>query len=148
MNNVKYEKVILKENIPALLEYFGRENFDVKEYFYIPPHWHRSIEITFVIKGKIVGFINGKRISVESGDFTFVNSGDVHELEKYSGEECEGIIFILSYDFIKKVYPNIDNIRLDIMDTNFKKDRLREYFSLNVPAIRSWIPLIRSDDTT
>ena len=128
MNNVTYEKVNLNQNLPALLAYFGNENVDTKKHLYIPPHWHRSIEMTFVTEGELVGVINGKSISVKGGDFVFVNSGDVHEIEKYPDQVCEGVIFILSYEFIKKVYPNIDNIRLDIMDSNFKKDRLREIF--------------------
>ncbi|WP_055666934.1 hypothetical protein [Desnuesiella massiliensis] len=52
MNNVIYEKVNLNQNLPALVGYFGEENFDMKKQFYIPPHWHRSIEMTFVKKLK------------------------------------------------------------------------------------------------
>lgn len=128
MNNVIYEKINLNPNLPALLGYFGKENSDVKKHYYIPPHWHRSIEITFVIEGEVVGFINGKSISAKSGDFIFVNSGDVHEFEKYQERLCGVVILVLSYDFIKKVYPNIDNIQFDIMDSNCKKDRLQEIF--------------------
>lgn len=128
MNNVIYEKIDLNPNLPALLGYFGKDNTDVKKHFYISPHWHRSIEMTFVTEGEVLGFINGKSISVKSGDFIFVNSGDVHEVEKYPDQLCGVVILILSYDFIKKVYPNIDNIQFDIMASNCKKDRLREIF--------------------
>ncbi|MEW9095366.1 MAG: AraC family transcriptional regulator [Clostridiaceae bacterium] len=128
MTNVTYEKVNLNENLPAFIRYVGKENFDMGKYFYIPPHWHRSIEMTFVTEGKVAGVINGKSINVESGEFIFVNSGDVHEIEKYPDQPCGAVILILSYEFIKKLYPDIDNIRLDIMNSNFKKDRLREIF--------------------
>lgn len=128
MRNIIYEKVNLSKNIPALVEYFGKENFDMKKYFYIPPHWHRSIELTFITEGELVGVINGKRIRVQGGDFIFVNSGDVHEIEKYQGKVCQGVILILSYDFIKSVYSNIDNIRLDIKELGCKKHRLCEIF--------------------
>ncbi|MBU5484259.1 AraC family transcriptional regulator [Clostridium sp. MSJ-11] len=128
MNNVTYEKVNLNQNLPAFIRYVGKENFDTAKYSYIPPHWHRSIEITFVTEGKVAGVINGKSINVKSGEFIFVNSGDVHEIEKYPDQPSGAVILILSYEFIKKLYPNIDNIRLDIMKSNFKKDRLREIF--------------------
>lgn len=128
MSNAIYEKINLNPNLPALLGYFGKENIDVKKHFYIHPHWHRSIEINFVTEGEVVGFINGKSISAKGGDFIFVNSGDVHEVEKYQDRICGVVVLILSYDFIKKVYPNIDNIRFDIMSSDYKKDRLQEIF--------------------
>ncbi|MGL5640999.1 MAG: cupin domain-containing protein, partial [Paraclostridium sp.] len=102
MNNITYEKINLNPNLPALLAYCGKENCDINKYSYIPSHWHRSIEITFVTEGEVVGFINGESISVKSGDFIFVNSGDVHGFETYKGQLCGVVILILSYDFIKK----------------------------------------------
>lgn len=128
MKNVTYEKVNLNPNLPALIGYAGTENIDVRKYSYISPHWHRSIEMNFITEGELVGVINGRHISVKSGDFIFVNSGDVHEIEKCQEGSCGVVILILSYDFIKKVYPNIDNIRFDVMNQNYKKDRLREIF--------------------
>ncbi|MGL4336514.1 MAG: AraC family transcriptional regulator [Turicibacter sp.] len=128
MDNSIYEKINLNPNLPALVGYFGKENMDVRQHFYIPPHWHRSIEITFVTEGELVGFVNGKSVSAKSGDFIFVNSGDVHEVEKYEGQICGGVIAILSYDFIKIVYPNIDQIRFDLMVSTQNKNRLTEIF--------------------
>lgn len=128
MNNIIYEKVNLNPKLPALLGYFGKENSDVKRYFYSPPHWHRSIEIIFVTEGEIVGVINGKKIKASSGEFILVNSGDVHEVEKYEGDVCEGVLMVLSYDFLKKVYQDIDNVYFDIMSSDIKKDRLIEIF--------------------
>ena len=128
MNGVTYEKVNLNPNLPAMLGYLGKENFDAKGAFYIGAHWHRSIEITFLVEGEVEGFINGKKIKVNSGEFIFVNSGDVHEIEKKQGKSCGGIILVLSYDFIKNVYPNIDNIRFDISKDSSSKSRMVDIF--------------------
>lgn len=128
MNGVTYEKVNLNPNIPAMLGYWGKENIDAKSAFYIGPHWHRSIEITFLTEGQVEGVINGRSIKVNCGDFIFVNSGDVHEIEKKQGKLCGGIILVLSYDFIKSVYPNIDNIRFDIYKKSNSKKRLVDIF--------------------
>lgn len=35
---------------------------------------------------------------------------------------------VLSYDFLKKVYPNIDNVQFNINSSNIKKNRLVEIF--------------------
>lgn len=128
MNGVTYEKVNLNPNLPAMLGYLGKENFDAKGAFYIGAHWHRSIEITFLVEGEVEGFINGKKIKVNIGEFIFVNSGDVHEIEKKQGKSCGGIILVLSYDFIKNVYPNIDNIRFDISKDSSSKSRMVDIF--------------------
>lgn len=86
------------------------------------------MELTLVTEGEINGRINGTPISVKKNEFVFVNSGDVHEFEKDKGEISSGVILIMSYDFIKNVYPNFDNVRLDIKKVGLKKDRLIEIF--------------------
>ncbi|GAA0086248.1 helix-turn-helix domain-containing protein [Clostridium sp. CTA-7] len=128
MDTFIYEKVNLNKDLPAMIAYVGEENIDIKKHYYIAPHWHRSIEMTLVTKGEIRVRINNKSITVKSGNFILVNSGDVHELEKYPNETGGAVILILSYDFIKKIYPNIDSVQLDINISNYKKDRLLEIF--------------------
>lgn len=128
MNKAEYEKINLNENIPAFIWCVDKENYSIDDYLYISPHWHRSMELTLVIEGEINGRINGTPISVKKNEFVFVNSGDVHEFEKNKTQISSGVIMIISYDFIKKVYPNFDNIRLDIKKVGLKKDRLIEIF--------------------
>ncbi len=128
MSKAEYEKINLNENIPAFIWCVDKENYSIDDYLYISPHWHRSMELTLVIEGEINGRINGTPISVKKNEFVFVNSGDVHEFEKDKGEISSGVILIMSYDFIKNVYPNFDNVRLDIKKVGLKKDRLIEIF--------------------
>lgn len=128
MNKAEYEKINLNENIPAFIWCVDKENYSIDDYLYISPHWHRSMELTLVIEGEINGRINGTPISVQKNEFVFVNSGDVHEFEKNKTQISSGVIMIISYDFIKKVYPNFDNVRLDIKKVGLKKDRLIEIF--------------------
>lgn len=128
MSKAEYEKINLNENIPAFIWYIDNESYNIDYYSYISPHWHRSMELTLVTEGEINGRINGTPISVKKNEFVFVNSGDVHEFEKDKGEISSGVILIMSYDFIKNVYPNFDNVRLDIKKVGLKKDRLIEIF--------------------
>lgn len=128
MSKAEYEKINLNENIPAFIWCVDKENYSIDDYLYISPHWHRSMELTLVIEGEINGRINGTPISVKKNEFVFVNSGDVHEFEKNKTQISSGVIMIISYDFIKKVYPNFDNVRLDIKKVGLKKDRLIEIF--------------------
>ncbi|ENZ02525.1 hypothetical protein HMPREF1092_01760 [Clostridium thermobutyricum] len=128
MSKAEYEKINLNENIPAFIWYIDNESYNIDYYSYISPHWHRSMELTLVTEGEINGRINGTPISVKKNEFVFVNSGDVHEFEKDKGKISSGVILIMSYDFIKNVYPNFDNVRLDIKKVGLKKDRLIEIF--------------------
>lgn len=129
MRKEEYEKINLNNNIPAFIVYFGEETTtDAKRSEYIAPHWHRSIELTLITKGELKGRINGKSIFVEENEFNFVNSGDVHEFKKEKGMVTCGIILVISYEFIKKEYSNIDNIRFDINKDGVNKKRLREIF--------------------
>lgn len=128
MSKAEYEKINLNENIPAFIWCVDKENYSIDDYLYISPHWHRSMELTLVIEGEINGRINATPISVKKNEFVFVNSGDVHEFEKSKTQISSGVIMIISYDFIKKVYPNFDNVRLDIKKAGLKKDRLIEIF--------------------
>ena len=65
MNKAEYEKINLNENIPAFIWCVDKENYNIDDYLYISPHWHRSMELTLVIEGEINGRINGTPISVK-----------------------------------------------------------------------------------
>ncbi|WP_297633676.1 AraC family transcriptional regulator [uncultured Clostridium sp.] len=129
MRREEYEKINLNNNIPAFIVYFGEETTtDVNKSEYIAPHWHRSIELTFITKGELKGRINGKSVVVGENEFNFVNSGDVHEFKKEKNTVTCGVVLIISYEFVKRKYPNIDNIRFDINKEGINKDRLKEIF--------------------
>lgn len=129
MRREEYEKINLNNKIPAFIVYFGEETVgDINRSEYIAPHWHRSIELTLITKGELKGRINGKSVFIEENEFNFVNSGDVHEFKKEKDMVTCGIILIISYEFIKREYSNIDNIRFDINKEGVDKKRLREIF--------------------
>ncbi len=46
---------------------------------YVPPHWHKAIELLLFVKGKVTcNFENGKR-QFKAGDIYIINSHEVHE---------------------------------------------------------------------
>ncbi|MGL5416248.1 MAG: AraC family transcriptional regulator [Clostridium sp.] len=129
MRREEYEKINLNNNIPAFIVYFGEETItDIRRSEYIAPHWHRSIEMTLITKGELKGRVNGKSVAVGENEFNFVNSGDVHEFRKEKDKVTCGVVLIISYEFIKEKYPNIDNVRFDINKDGINKGRLRELF--------------------
>lgn len=121
METVKYEKIVHSNQIPAMITILRKE--EIHHFFqndlFIPAHWHRSIEVSLIDHASVVLQV-GKEKTVIENDFTCINSGVVHSLWGNSyDEEVHCIIVILSYDFVRKVYPNIDDV---VFDLSIKKD--------------------------
>ena len=49
----KYEEIKLRDRIPGMVEYIDSTRLPADFHYYIPPHWHRSIEISLVIYGDV-----------------------------------------------------------------------------------------------
>lgn len=129
-----YEKVHMNENIPLKIIYLDSKNNEVfpssmleTEHF-IPPHWHRSIEFSLVLDGAMRIYLDEKVLHIKANEFLLVNSSDIHSASNYIHTPCEVIVFLISYDYLKGIYPDIDHIRFDIYKTNIYKERLRDLF--------------------
>lgn len=121
MNEYYHETVMQQNQIPGLVAVLDGK--DIKDNFpldiFIPAHWHRSIEISLIEDAEVVLHLGNQEIVIEN-DFTCVNSSVPHSLKgRKLGENPKAIILLISYDFIKQFYPNIDNITFDL---NIKKD--------------------------
>ncbi|OFD92393.1 hypothetical protein BWGOE13_31050 [Bacillus mycoides] len=69
----KYEEIKLCDRIPGMVEYIDITGIPADFHYYIPPHWHRSIEISLVIHGAVFLYVNGQKKKVSAGEFIFVN---------------------------------------------------------------------------
>lgn len=133
MENSNYEKVNLDDNIPAMIKYVSIDTVP-KEFHntimhYIPPHWHRSVELSLVVEGRVNLWINEQKSTIEANQFILVNSSQVHRLEEFGDEQKPAVvIMILSYDFIKNLCPCIDQFEFDLSKSNEQKDRLRDIY--------------------
>ena len=93
---------------------------------YIPPHWHRSIEMSLVMKGRVELWINEEKQVLGPGEFIFVNSGSVHQLIEGNDPDTAVMLVIISYDFLKKVYPDIDRMYFKLDGEADGLERIRE----------------------
>lgn len=84
--------------------------------YFIPAHWHRSIEFSFIRKGYVNLTIQNKTRKLKEGDFIFVNSSQVHQLESDCPDDGEVLLLIIPYTVLNKVIPDIDSIVFDIYD--------------------------------
>lgn len=116
MDKYRHERVEYNNQIPAMFAVLDQSQ--IKKYFptdiFIPSHWHRSLEISLIENAEVILQIGEKEQLIED-DFTCVNSGIVHSLNAKSLKKNSScIILLISYDFIKSYYPEIDNIYFDL----------------------------------
>lgn len=52
----------------------------VDEGSYVTPHWHESIEMVYVIEGKITVGLENRRVVVKEDEFNIINSRTVHSV--------------------------------------------------------------------
>ncbi|HDX9579157.1 TPA: AraC family transcriptional regulator [Bacillus pseudomycoides] len=124
----KYEEIKLRDRIPGMVEYIDDTILSTDFQYYIPPHWHRSIEISLVVYGEVFLYVNGQKKKVSAGEFIFVNSGDVHEFEKVENTSCAVMMLIISYEFLKEVNEDFDKYRFNIKDSVVQKTNLQQIF--------------------
>lgn len=130
--NSGYEKIRTDRQLPAVIAYLDQSVADQVQELgrpaYIPPHWHRSIEMSLVMKGSVELWVNKERKILRPGDFIFVNSGCVHQLREGDEKDTAVMMVILSYEFLKKVYPDIDRVWFQPDPEAEGWDRIREIY--------------------
>lgn len=132
MATLYHEQVNHDSLIPAMINIL--ESTELNKHIYndmfIPTHWHRSLEISYIENCEVVLQIGKKELIIEN-DFTCINSGVLHSL---NGQEIKdnarGIIVLFSYDFIKQYYPMIDNVYFDLSIKKDHQDLKKLYFQL------------------
>ncbi|MCI1634067.1 MAG: AraC family transcriptional regulator [Liquorilactobacillus nagelii] len=82
---------------------------------YIAPHWHQGIELSFTIAGSIDDFvINEHHYRTQSGTILVVNSQVVHSVRSVLKVADEAISIIYPYDYVNRLYPEIQNEVIDL----------------------------------
>ncbi|WP_099224411.1 AraC family transcriptional regulator [Listeria costaricensis] len=117
------------EKNPLLLSRIEEMNANNSLVHFVPIHWHKEIEITFVRKGNIVLRKNNVTKEYQDGTFFIVNSGEIHELNGNFTKGFEVICLIISYDFIKQFLPNVDNYYFNLEEPVSTYDPLAELFT-------------------
>lgn len=86
---------------------------------YIPLHWHDEIQFIYVVKGEATFHINDEKISVQTGNGLFINSGCLHMATEKNQSDCVYICLNVSSHFVLAeelyttyVYPYIQATNL------------------------------------
>ena len=124
-----HETFTQNEQMPMQLRlHRGQINYMILE------HWHRSIEIDYLLDCEADYYINGKKKQVAAGSITLINSGDIHALEPRevpvdTEDKIHGISLFISYEFLKKICPEIDQITFELEGQEERLKELKEVFN-------------------
>ena len=87
--NSEFELIRYNENLPARIE-LKQGAFDT------PYHWHKEIELVYVMDGAVTIKINTQDRSLHADEFVLMNSAENHSL---SSEDAKCLILDISYEF-------------------------------------------------
>lgn len=128
---MKYELSTVDSNFPARVVLFDKPGKDC----YIDKHWHKSIEINYVIRGDLKVSINGENKNVSDGDFALINANDVHQTDgKYPNEHVKYLVILFSHVFIKSYFADYEKYRLELED-----DEIKGYIKSQLEKIADFI---------
>lgn len=131
--NCKHELVKMSERLPAKI--VEHKNYGK---VCIPNHWHKSLEMTYVLKYSHCEIsVNGRKHILKENNIVLINSGEIHGVESQPVKlenTIIGISIIIDYKFLKENYENFDNI-VFVLDENKKelelmKDKFKEIMKI------------------
>ncbi|MCI9632308.1 MAG: AraC family transcriptional regulator [Ruminococcus sp.] len=111
-----YEKIIIDDMLPAQVNIISGSNLN-----YMPHHWHRSIEMNYLIESDTHVYLNGKEYILGDDSLILINSGDIHMIRPASPRYIKVVSLIISYDFLKERFPEIDYCQFSL-DYCFEKE--------------------------
>lgn len=136
----KYELIQTDEHLPIKIIIHTSD----KQQF-IPRHWHESIEISYVLSGKIENiYIDGKEYESKQGDIVLINSNAIHSFSVHKGKNRKAITILIPNEFIKAIYPESEQVEFEcisigeqVVQRKIQFDELRENLNSLVKAYLS-----------
>ena len=112
--NYLYEVVRYNKNIPAMILMQNKPGYRCRTNL----HWHKELELVYMIKGHLDVCINGKQKTIDDNELYFVNSEVIHVTDIEDDNKINiYLVVLLSYEFMRQFFPDIDSIVFDV-DTN------------------------------
>lgn len=80
----------------------------------VQKHWHRSLELSYIISGACQYEINGHVFIARAGDILLINSCDIHGCQTNYKGPSEMVSIIFPYSFLKMVFPAFNDFRYSL----------------------------------
>lgn len=66
---------------------------DKDGFFFVSQHWHEELEWIYVERGILNLTVQGTTLTLNAGDFCFINSGELHEIKSAGASLHHAIVF-------------------------------------------------------
>lgn len=111
-----YEKVNYEKNIPAKILMQDKPGWRCRTEL----HWHKELEMIYMIKGHLDVTVNGKKRSLDDDGLLFCNSEDIHTTNiEDDNRHNRYIVVQLSYEYIREFCDKADGLSFNV-DSNPK----------------------------
>lgn len=101
---------------------------------YTPNHWHRSLEIKYMLEGTIINTLEGKSCKLIPGKCIIINSNVIHSDK--SMEYSRYVLLHLPLEFLEKFMPDVRNLRFDINEDDNDSQNLEKINKLKKMLLR------------
>ncbi len=119
----KYEIVTADDNLPGKVKLYEKAGRDC----YTNRHWHKNLEIDYIVRGCMWTNLNGEDRDLYDGDYILINSEDVHQTcGKDPNAKVKYLVVLFSYNYIKSYFPEYDLYRLDVNRSEQTRARIRD----------------------
>ena len=94
----QHELIIPNEGLPFKIFLFegGQGHYEREK------HWHTSIEIFAVLKGRLTFFLNDEEYPLEAGELIIINSNEIHSI--YAPEKNETVVLQIPLKQFEKYF--------------------------------------------
>ena len=79
---------------------------------YVTPHWHNSIELIYVFKGKVSFRYKNADHLISDGQFIIINSKEIHSV---TGFENQALVLQVPLSYIENYLADLKFYRFDVM---------------------------------
>ena len=86
-----------------------------------PPHYHRALEIIYMIEGEVAVFLNRQRYILKPRDFIVIDSMKLHELV-YRSRKSSGVIIEISKGYMRKFLPEMEVLDIECIGNDKSKE--------------------------
>lgn len=94
-----------------------------------PPHWHRAMEIQYILNGSATVKMDGKKYKLKPLDFIAVDSARVHDVV-YSMPQTMGITIHISKNFMRRYIPDIELMKFQCTMETLSAGQQKPYLEL------------------
>lgn len=114
----RYELSSDENNFPAKISLFDKPGKEC----YIDKHWHKILEIDYVIRGDLKVYLHDKNYMISNNEYVVINANDVHQTDgKYEDVHVKFMVIRYSYVFIKHYFPDFEKYRFEIKKEEYKE---------------------------